>query len=260
MRRFRAAYPRRPVVVALTGTDIHRFQRSHPKATLGVMACADRLVGLHEKVAAEIPARFHKRLRVIHQSAPVVPRRKTPHGKAVEICVIGHLREEKDPFRAALAARAVRRSSRLCVVHLGAAMSPEWAWAARSEMARNPRYLWLGEVPGEVVRGHLAHARAMVLSSAMEGGANVLSEAIMASLPVLASDIAGNVGLLGEDYPGYFPLGDTCALRRLMDRVEREPGFVRTLERAIRARQGLFTVAAERAGWRLLVAELSRAD
>ena len=99
----------------------------------------------------------------------------------------------------------------------------------------------------------------MVLSSVMEGGANVLSEAIMASLPVLASEIPGNIGLLGKDYPGYFPVGDTLALRRLMARIEREPGFTRTLKIAIRARQGLFTVAAERAGWRRLLAELTPA-
>ncbi len=182
-----------------------------------------------------------------------------PRDGDMEICVIGHLREEKDPFRAALAVRSVRQGSRLCVVHLGAAKSPDWASAARREMARNPRYCWLGEVPGGIVRRHLARARAMVLSSVMEGGANVLSEAIMAGLPVLASDIPGNVGLLGEEYPGYYPLGDTLALRRLMARVEREPGFVRTLDRAIRARQGLFSVAAERGNWRRLLAELSRA-
>ena len=259
VRRFRKAHPGRPIIVALTGTDIHRFQASRPRATLGAMACADRLVALHEKVGAEIPARFRKRLRVIYQSAPALLRWEMPRAGDVEICVIGHLREEKDPFRAALAVRAVRRGSRLRVVHLGAAKSPEWASAARREMARNPRYYWLGEVPGEIVRGTMARARAMVLSSAMEGGANVLSEAIMAGLPVLASDIPGNVGLLGEDYPGYFPVGDTLALRRLMARIERESGFGRALENAIRARQGLFTVAAERAGWRRLLAELSPA-
>jgi putative glycosyltransferase (TIGR04348 family) len=259
VRRFRKAHPRRPIVVALTGTDIHRFQASHPGATLGAMAGADRLVALHERVAAEIPARFRKRLRVIYQSAPVLSRWEAPRAGEVEICVIGHLREEKDPFRAALAVRAVRQGSRLRVVQLGAAKSPEWASAARREMARNPRYCWLGEVPGEVVRTTLARARAMVLSSVMEGGANVLSEAIMAGLPVLASDIPGNVGLLGEDYPGYFPVGDTPALRRLMARIEREPGFARALENALRARQGLFTVAEERAGWRRLLAELSPA-
>ena len=56
-------------------------------------------------------------------------------------------------------------------------------------------------------------ARAMVLSSLSEGGANVVSEAVAAGVPVLASRIDGSVGLLGRDYPGYFPVADTAALR-----------------------------------------------
>ena len=57
----------------------------------------------------------------------------------------------------------------------------------------------------------------MVLSSLSEGGANVISEAVAAGVPVLASRIDGSVGLL-DDYPGYFPVRDTAALARLLER------------------------------------------
>ena len=33
IRRFRAAYPGRPLIVALAGTDIYGFQHSHPETT-----------------------------------------------------------------------------------------------------------------------------------------------------------------------------------------------------------------------------------
>ena len=69
----------------------------------------------------------------------------------------------------------------------------------------------------------------MVISSLSEGGANVISEAAVAGVPVLASRIDGNVGLLGADYPGYFPVGDTEALARLL----RTAGAGAALRRAI---------------------------
>ena len=79
-------------------------------------------------------------------------------------------------------------------------------------MVANPRYQWRGGVPSWTVRRALARAPLMVLSSIMEGGANVVSEALVAGVPVLASAIPGSIGLLGRDYPGYFPVGDTVAL------------------------------------------------
>ena len=54
-------------------------------------------------------------------------------------------------------------------------------------------------------------------------------------MPVLASRISGNVGLLGEDYPGYFPLEDEKALARLIERAAADPGFYRTLKREVGA-------------------------
>jgi glycosyltransferase involved in cell wall biosynthesis len=43
-----------------------------------------------------------------------------------------------------------------------------------------------------------------------------ISEAAVAGVPVLASRMDDNVGLLGAGYPGYFPVGDTQALARLL--------------------------------------------
>jgi glycosyltransferase involved in cell wall biosynthesis len=77
-------------------------------------------------------------------------------------------------------------------------------------------------------------------------------------VPVLASRVDGNVGLLGSDYPGYFPAGDTRALARLLDRLEREPAFARRLATAVARRAPLFRPARERAAWRRLLAEVAR--
>jgi glycosyltransferase involved in cell wall biosynthesis len=97
----------------------------------------------------------------------------------------------------------------------------------------------------------------MVLSSLSEGGANVISESIVAGVPILASRMEGNVGLLGADYPGYFPVGDTEALARLLRRIETDRAFVANLRRAIGRRAPLFRPEREIEAWRRLLAELA---
>jgi len=202
---FRERYPDHPLILALTGTDIYRFLGSDPEITLRSMDMADTLVCLHDLVYQVIPQRFGDKLQVIYQSALPLSRPRCPSQRYFDICVIGHLRDEKDSLRTALAARDLPTSSRIRVIHLGKAHNEEWAARARQEMSRNPRYVWRGEVPGWAVRKEFVKTQLMVLSSIMEGGANVVSEAVVAGVPVIASDIPGSVGLLGEDYPGYYP-------------------------------------------------------
>jgi glycosyltransferase involved in cell wall biosynthesis len=194
---------------------------------------------------------------VIYQSSPL-SRSSTPsQARGFDVAVIGHLREVKDPFRAAQAARLLPASSRIRVVHLGAAETPKWAAMARAEMKHNPRYIWRDDRPRAEVQRLFGRARAMVLSSLSEGGANVLSEAIMAGVPVLASRIDGSVGLLGRDYPGYFSVGDTAALARLLHRIEARAELLAHLHRAIARRAHLFRPEREKAAWKRLIGEIA---
>ena len=126
-----------------------------------------------------------------------------------------------------------------------------------AETRANARYVWRGDRPRADVRRLFGRARAMVLSSLSEGGANVISEAVAAGVPVLASRIDGSVGLLGRDYPGYFPVGDTAALARLLHRIETGPEFLTSLRRAIVRRAHLFRPAHEKAAWRKLIGEFA---
>ncbi|MDP4005945.1 selenoneine biosynthesis selenosugar synthase SenB [Methylobacterium sp. NEAU K] len=256
--RFRIAHPDRPLAVALTGTDLYHYLDAEPVPTLHSLDLADQLIGLHDRVGEALPERHRGKLRVIHQSARGRAERAPPNEACFEVLVVGHLRAEKDPFRAALAAQRLPADSRSRVVHLGAASDPAWAEAARAEMEGNPRYEWLGDRPPALVRRFMARARLMVLSSHMEGGANVISEALVSGLPVLASRIVGSVGLLGPDYPGYVSVGDTAGLADLMLRAERDPNFLRDLGTACAARADLFRPAHEKARLGRLVAELAR--
>jgi putative glycosyltransferase (TIGR04348 family) len=253
---FKSRYPGRPVVLQLSGTDIYGYMTSDPGPTLRSMDLADRLVALNDLAWRVVPKRLRPRLQVIHQSAepPTEPRRPSPRG--VLVSVIGHLRDVKDPLRAAEAARLLPSDSRIRIEQVGRAYTPEWAERARAEMAVNARYKWRDDVPAAAVRRLLSRSHAMVISSQSEGGANVVSEAVVAGVPVLASRMDGNVGLLGSDYAGYFPVGDTKALARLLHRLEHEPRFLATLGKAVTRRKPLFRPARETAAWRRLLADL----
>src|SRR3569833_1607757 len=116
-----------------------------------------------------------------------------------------------------------------------------------------PRYRWLGNLPHAKTRQMLKRARLMALTSRMEGGANDIIEAVKTGVPVLASDIDGNCGMLGDDYAGYFPVGNSAALAALIDRALADPGFDAQLRRQCAARAPLFTPEREQAAVRELL-------
>ncbi len=261
---FHRQSPGSPLIVALTGTDLYRDIRKSGKARKS-LDLATRIVVLQPNALEELPKRWREKARVIFQSADFRQRtqrfRRTGNPRRpprdFDVCVIGHLRPVKDPFRAALAARLLPRESCIRIVHVGGAMSPEMASRARKEMKRNTRYHWLGEQPRRRIGRLLAESRLCVLSSRMEGGANVLSEAIVAGCPILASHIPGSVGILGSDYPGYFKTGDARGLTRLMLRAEAESAFLSKLRAHGRKLAPRFNIKCERAVWVRLLRELA---
>ena len=254
---FKPRYPARPLVVALTGTDINTFIHSHPEPTLQSIEAADALGCLHDLVPDLVPAAHRGKMTVIYQSAPPLAAPRRPSRRHFDICVIGHLRHEKDPFRAAEAVRALPVASRIRVIHLGRAHDESWAKAARAETEITPRYHWKGEVPKWRVRREFQKTRAMVVSSRSEGGANVVSEALVAGVPVIASNITGNIGLLGNDYEGYYPLKDTGALRAILLRAEAEPRFLDHLTAQGMALAAGFAPEEEQRRWGRVIGQVS---
>lgn len=255
IRRFALTHPACPLVVALTGTDLYRDIRIDAGAQQS-MRVATRMVVLQEMGLKELAPALRRKTRVIYQSAPVAPG-QVPLKSCFEVLVSGHLRQEKDPFRAAAALAYLPCESRIRVTHAGGAMAPEFAGEARQWMRLQPRYRWLGEVThGQALR-LLARSRLMVISSRMEGGANVVCEALAANVPVIASRVSGNIGMLGRDYAGYYPVGNERALARLLLRAETDAAFLRKLATQCRARKHLVTARSERNALRRLLCEIT---
>jgi putative glycosyltransferase (TIGR04348 family) len=243
--------PRPAIVLVLTGTDLYRDIHSHADARAALRA-ADDLVLLQPAGLSELDVGCRDRATVIYQSAPALPRHVfSGSERFFDICMIGHLRTEKDPACFINAAPLLSASSPgqppVRLTHVGAALETGFGDQARAMAARHPQYRWLGNLDHDSTRQVLRRSRAMVIASRMEGGANVIIEAVTSGVPVLASDISGNRGMLGEDYSGYFPLGDSAALAELICRFAREPQFQQRLQAQCDARAVLFTPEQEQA-------------
>lgn len=245
---FTHAYPQRPSILVLTGTDLYR-DIDHDASAQQALAQATALVLLQPAGIASLPAHVRHKAHVIYQSAERIA---ADDARTRTICMIGHLRDEKDPLTFMRAAALVQPA----FIHIGAALDPHLADAARATQAAHPHYQWLGALSRADARTHLARSHAMVITSTMEGGANVIIEAVTSGVPVLASSISGNRGMLGEDYAGYFPLGDAPALAALIDRTFSDSVFYAQLQAQCAIRAALFTPAVERAALRELVDNL----
>ncbi|MGB5890576.1 MAG: TIGR04348 family glycosyltransferase, partial [Thermoanaerobaculia bacterium] len=75
---FRHRHPDRPLIVALTGTDLYRFARSHPKVTLRSIELADRLLVLNHLAHKAVPKSAHQKLFLIYESARPLPGPRKP--------------------------------------------------------------------------------------------------------------------------------------------------------------------------------------
>jgi len=253
--RFHEMHPQLPLIVVLTGTDLYRDIRINRSAKHS-LEMATRIVALQRQALTELPKRLHAKTRVIYQSAKVI-RTKPPKWESpkFKVSVIGHLRGEKDPLRTAYAVRNLPAHSRLEILQVGRPLEENLGALVRSEATRNPRYRWIGEIPHWRAKQILARSHLTVISSRMEGSSNVLCEALASSIPVIASKIPGIVGTLGENYPGYFPVGKTNQLRNLLLRAESDAAFYKSLRRQCSKLSHLVEPKRELACWRTLLRE-----
>jgi putative glycosyltransferase (TIGR04348 family) len=252
---FKKKYPNRHIVLILTGTDLYRDMENHSEV-IQSMEMADQLITLQSSALDSIPASLRYKAQVIYQSVEIdINNSLTKEDFLVSI--IGHLREEKDPFCIARSLPLLPADSKITVRHLGQAMNSEMKDLAKHFNATIDRYQWIGEVSHADALRMLSESRLMVISSRMEGGAHVVSEAIALGIPVIASDIPGNRGLLGEDYPAYYPVADESALANLLYRSETMPTFYASLQKYIDLRKELIKPAREKQSIQELVSTLT---
>lgn len=248
---FTQHHPDARVIVALTGTDVYRDLDEKPE-TRQSLELADELVVLQELARNELPEELRDKAHVVHQSVENRPETGVrPNGTADNFIAltVAHLRDVKDPLRLAYAVERLPDDSTVKAYHLGAVLEDDYH-EQLEEVESSARFKYLGEKPRDTILEFMKGADVLVVPSRLEGGANVVSEAIAVGTPVLASDIPGNRGLLGDDYPGYFPVGDTEALTELLIECERRNGLMHQLQEHINAFKKRVEPSHEQAQWR----------
>jgi putative glycosyltransferase (TIGR04348 family) len=242
--RYRAAKPHGALIVVLTGTDLYA-DLAHDATARTSLDLADALIVLQEDAIQYVPREHRKKTHVIYQSAKTLAP-ATKLKDRLNCVVVGHLRAEKDPDIIFRLAESLPADSRLHILHLGAPIDAKLAARAESLSATSPHYHWAGALAHGLTRAAIKHAHVLIHPSVLEGGANVIVEAIASGTPVVASRMSGNIGMLGQNYTGYFPVGDMPALRALLDQCALDPNFLLRLSTACAARAKLFLPDAER--------------
>jgi putative glycosyltransferase (TIGR04348 family) len=246
---------RRPLAVALTGTDLYRDVPNADADALRSLALADRLIVLHEGAPDDVPAAQRAKCVVCFQStaARKVLAKTSRHLRAL---MVGHLRAEKDPRTAFAAMRLLAQRGDILLDHIGAPLDEALGREAATLMREQPRYRWLGALPHAATLRRIQRAHVLVHPSAMEGGAHVVMEAVRCGTPVLASRVSGNVGMLGRDYRGYFEPGDAAGLAASLMRLRDDPAMLQGLRAQCDQRSPLFEPAREQATLKDVMAQL----
>jgi putative glycosyltransferase (TIGR04348 family) len=233
------------LAVVLTGTDLYRDIQTDAQARASLLL-ARALVVLQERGPDALPNALRPKARVIFQSsashAPL-PKPTLP----LRVVMVGHLRDEKAPQTLWEAARLLCGHGDITFDHIGGALDAALGEQARACMAQCPQYHWRGALAHGDTLHAIAQAHVLVHTSRMEGGAHVVIEALRSGTPVIASRIDGNLGLLGDDWPATFEVGDDAALATLLERARDEPAMLADLQRRAAERAPLFAPEAERA-------------
>jgi putative glycosyltransferase (TIGR04348 family) len=259
---FQARNPASPVILVLTGTDLYKDIPNRDPEALESLRRASHWIVLQEdapKFLSQLdfellPPGEGRDIHVVFQSAPAMTPFENP-SMILNVAFVGHLREEKDPRTLFNALRMLEKELPIVVNAAGNGLDNALAAEASQLAADDPRFAWLGGMSHEKTRELIRQADILVVPSRMEGGANVIVEALTAGTPVAASAVSGNIGMLGRDWPAYFPVGNAQVLADLLRTCATDKNYLLELRAAAAKRAPLFLPESEQKTLRAVVAQ-----
>jgi putative glycosyltransferase (TIGR04348 family) len=252
---YASCFPQRPIILVLTGTDLYRDIVTDTDAQRSLQL-ATKLVVLQPAAIANLSAELQSKTQIIYQSSAsnfsMLESRVPNRRRYFTAIMIGHLRAEKRPLDFMQAAALVTTPT-VRLIQVGSAIDTKFGEQAQRTQMTVMRYQWLGGLPHPATQRWLKRSDLLVICSEMEGGANVIVEAVTKGVPVIASNIPGNRGMLGEEYAGYFALGNVVDLAAMIERCANDRQFYSVLKKQCAERAALFAPELEQAAVRRLV-------
>lgn len=236
-----------PIITLLTGTDVnHPDMLKEKSSTRKALDLSTTIVSLHDGFSHRIASNLLGKTQVIYPSVVLPESICHAPEKPWSVVVAGNFRTEKNPsLMMDVARQFVNEPLRFDAFGHGGDYLDELEKTA----AECPHFYFHGVQDHSVLLEKMRTARVLLNTSIEEGGANAICEAVALGLPVIASRIVGNIGMLGEDYGGFFPDGDTAALVEILRRVANDSVFYQSLKDQISTRAPLFSHQRETEQW-----------
>jgi putative glycosyltransferase (TIGR04348 family) len=253
--QFAESYPDSKIVVVLSGTDIYP---EPSESSFHSMQLAHSIIALQNKGVKQVPDEMKEKVHVIIQSVVNggLASGMESERKGFNVALVSNLRQVKDPFLAAKAAKMMPQESNLRILHAGFVLDPGFDEVARKESIENERYQWLGGLDPVETRKLISSCNLLTITSKHEGAGRVVGEAIVSGVPIISTCIDGVTGVLGGGYEGLFPVGDASALAALLQRAEMEEGFLDDLKKSCMSKAFNFAPSTEKASWNELLVNL----
>jgi glycosyltransferase involved in cell wall biosynthesis len=140
---------------------------------------------------------------------------KVPAGSRLKLLSIGRLVEQKDYPTTLKALASLSNTNREFEYKVIGEGSLQQSLSQLSEdLGIAQSISWIGKT--KLVTNYLNESDVLILSSNYEGFGLVLLEAMKQGIPILASNCPAIVEVVGKNYLGLFPVGDSEALAQLL--------------------------------------------
>ena len=138
-----------------------------------------------------------------------------PAGSRLKLLSIGRLVEQKDYPTTLKALASLSNTNREFEYKVIGEGSLQQSLSQLSEDIGIAQSIsWIGKT--KLVTNYLNESDVLILSSNYEGFGLVLLEAMKQGIPILASNCPAIVEVVGKNYLGLFPVGDSEALAKLL--------------------------------------------
>lgn len=244
----------KPCVLVLGGTDIYKDQNTHPKTYKQSLTLADKIIVLESLAFKKVPKKYQQKTNIIPQSATAIKERKTKQTNLFQICIVGHLRETKNPF---FTIEQIHETDLpLKIIHIGKPLEEDLSPIARNWETKDKRYTWTGNISHQESLQLIEQSNILSHPTLVDSGPSALIESLSLQTPIIASNIDGNRGILGDDYEGVFDLKHPDKFLELIEKSLHNPDFYQKLEEQCKKQSKLFTKAKEKKALKNLLISL----